>query len=101
MICSELVRRLVTPVRIEFVKVVSYKGTESGELTIESKLDNTYIKNRHVLILDDICDTGKTLAKLADIFKALEAKTVLLGVLVTRPDKNHAIEPDFSGLTCS
>lgn len=46
-------------------------------------------KNMHVLILDDICDTGKTLAQLSQVFKSLQAKSVKIGVLVIRPDKTQ------------
>jgi hypoxanthine-guanine phosphoribosyltransferase len=53
------------------------------------------------VILDDICDTGKTLAQLAKVVNGFSAKSIKIGVLVTRPDKEHEIEPDYSGLTCS
>lgn len=86
---------------IEFIKVKSYKGMTSGELTIESELNFGLYTDTHVVILDDICDSGKTLAQLATIFKNMGTKSVKVGVLVIRPDKVHEVEPDFSCLTCS
>lgn len=55
----------------------------------------------NVIILDDICDTGKTLAQLAKTIQSMTSKPVKIAVLVTRPDKNHEVEPNFSCVTCS
>ena len=101
MFTSEIVKRLKTPVLIEFIKIRSYKGEESGQISIDYNLDYSLFKGTHVVVLDDICDSGKTLAQLAHIFKGKEAKSVKIGVLVIRPDKIHEVKPDFSGLTCS
>lgn len=60
-----------------------------------------WFKNAHVLILDDICDTGKTLAELAKVISGFGTKSIQLGVMVIRPDKKHEIEPEFYALTCS
>lgn len=101
MFTSEIVRRLKTPVLIEFIKIKSYKGEVSGEITIDYKLDFNLFKGTHVVILDDICDTGRTLAQLSKSFSQMDAKSVKIGVLVLRPDKVHEVKPDFAGLTCS
>lgn len=71
MFTSEIVRRLKNPVMIEFVKISSYKGMESGDLSIDSRIELPLFKGAHVLILDDICDTGKTLAQLSQIIKGM------------------------------
>lgn len=101
MFVSEIVQRLVTPVMVDFIKVKSYKGMVSGQLTIESELNFGLYEGTNIVILDDICDSGKTLAQLSTIFKNMGTKSVKVGVLVTRPDKPHQVEPDFSCLTCS
>ncbi len=54
-----------------------------------------------MLILDDICDTGKTLAQLSQIIKGMEVRSVQVGVMVIRPDKKQEITPDYFGLTCN
>lgn len=46
-------------------------------------------KGAHVLVLDDICDTGKTLSELVKIISGFGTKSVQLGVMVIRPDKKH------------
>lgn len=61
MFVSEITKRLKTPVMVSFIKITSYKGTVSGELTIDSRVDINLFKHNHILILDDLCDTGKTL----------------------------------------
>lgn len=86
---------------IDFIKIKSYHGEVSGKISIDYKLDFSLFKDAHIVVLDDICDTGKTLAQLAQTFKEMNAKTVKIGVLVVRPDKVHEIKPDFAGLTCS
>lgn len=52
--------------------------------------------------MDDICDTGRTLATLHHkLMNEIKAKSIKIGVLVIRPDKEQAIKPDMVGLTCS
>jgi|688.fasta_scaffold1102177_1 hypoxanthine phosphoribosyltransferase len=40
---------------------------QSGTLSIDSRVDLNLFKNNHVVVLDDICDTGKTLVQLINI----------------------------------
>lgn len=90
MFTSDVVKRLSTPVAIEFIKTSSYEGTESkGILSIDSKINLDMFKGAHVLVLDDICDTGKTLSELVKIISGFGTKSVQLGVMVIRPDKKH------------
>src|SRR5438132_10795933 len=64
---ADLIRRLDLPLRITLIQASSYRGatTTPGELRIlpEMLLD---LKDRHVLLLDDILDTGQTISKLTD-----------------------------------
>lgn len=87
MFLSEVVKRIHVSVQIEFIKCSSYRGMESGELEIVGDFKWELVKDAFVLIVDDICDTGKTLGKLVQLFQKKEAKTVETAVLVTRPDK--------------
>ena len=62
MFLADLIRNLSLPLRLDFIGVSSYgAGTESGDLvfTKELRLD---VRGRDVLLVDDILDTGKTLA---------------------------------------
>jgi len=61
MFTADLVRELNIPVQLEFIKAKSYEGTNStGHLTL-SKFDFSILNNKHVLVVDDILDTGLTL----------------------------------------
>ena len=48
-------------------------------------------KDAYVLIVDDICDTGKTLVQFSAVMKGIGVKKTWIAVLVSRPDKPHEI----------
>lgn len=53
-------------------------------------------------MIDDICDTGKTLSRLnTALITKYHAKSIKFAVLVIRPDKQHHMTPDFIGMECS
>src|SRR5688500_2717599 len=62
MFLADLVRRLDFPLRIGFIQASSYRGavTRPGELHVSPELLPD-VRGRHVLLLDDILDTGQTL----------------------------------------
>ena len=69
---SDLVRRMSIPCEISFVKYASYKGMESGG-TVNSLIGlNETIRGREVIIVEDIVDTGRTMAKLLDSLRQFE-----------------------------
>src|SRR5262245_62198172 len=69
---ADLIRRLDLPLRIALIQASSYRGTATspGELKIQPELLPD-LKGRHVLLLDDILDTGQTLSKLTERLRAL------------------------------
>ncbi|MBU4415503.1 MAG: hypoxanthine phosphoribosyltransferase, partial [Proteobacteria bacterium] len=74
---SDLMRRITIPVKIDFVGISSYGSNtvSSGKirLTREIEID---IKNKDVLIVEDIVDTGLTLKYLIDYLKSFDPKSV-------------------------
>src|SRR5437879_56768 len=70
---ADLVRHLDLPLRIGFIQASSYRGSETapGELRISPELMPD-IRSHHVLLLDDILDTGQTLHQLADHLHRLD-----------------------------
>lgn len=96
---SDLIRRLDMPLKIALVQASSYRGTATtaGELHVQDEL-LPELQGRHVLILDDILDTGKTLRHMVDHINTLGAESVRVGVLLRKEGRQEvALEPDFVG----
>src|ERR1700730_7848494 len=73
MFLADLVRHLDLPLRIGLIQASSYRGptTKRGELHIAPELLPD-VRDRHVLLLDDILDTGQTLDYLVGHLRSLE-----------------------------
>ncbi|MGB3811180.1 MAG: hypoxanthine phosphoribosyltransferase [Parvibaculum sp.] len=87
---------------MDFIGLSSYgKGTQSlGEVTIVRDTEIP-IEGRDVLIVDDILESGRTLAFAKDLITARRAKSVRICVLLEKPGKRAVnIEPDFVGFEC-
>ncbi|MEM6688121.1 MAG: hypoxanthine phosphoribosyltransferase [Planctomycetota bacterium] len=93
---ADLIRRLSMPQRVGVIRASSYRGgTSSGELTIDAAM-MIDVRDRDVLLVDDIFDTGKTLDRLADTLKEHGAASVKTAVLLKK-DREHQtdLRPDF------
>src|ERR1700755_609781 len=87
---------------VEFVSLSSYReGTvSSGTVTILHDVESD-LRGRDVLLIDDILESGRTLAYAKDLFAARGAKRVLTCVLLEKPGKRAVrINPDFVGFQC-
>lgn len=97
---ADLVRALDRHVILEFMDVSSYgDATESsGEVKIIKDLDSS-VENKHVLIVEDIIDTGRTLNYLVNLFKYRKAASVKICSLLDKPDRRvvKEITPDYIG----
>jgi hypoxanthine phosphoribosyltransferase len=95
---ADLLRRLEFPLRVDFLGVSSYgSGTESGKLVFnkELKLD---VRGAHVLVVDDILDTGKTLRAVTEKILALEPASIRTCVLLDKKERRVGnIEADYVG----
>lgn len=82
----ELAKRLTVPVSMDFMSVSSYgSGTESsGVVRIVKDLDES-IAGKNVLIVEDIIDSGRTLAYLIEILKQRNPETIHLCTLLDKP----------------
>jgi hypoxanthine phosphoribosyltransferase len=87
---SDLVRHMDGNVSLDFMAVSSYaKGTTtSGEVRLLKDLDTT-LDGRHVLIVEDIVDTGLTLTYLQDILRARGPKTLRTACLLSKPSRRQ------------
>jgi hypoxanthine phosphoribosyltransferase len=100
MFLGDLIRHLSRPLRLDFIGVSSYgAGTESGELifTKELRLD---VRGRHVLLVDDILDTGRTLARVTAKLLALKPRSLRTCVLLDKPARRvEPVKADYVGFT--
>jgi hypoxanthine phosphoribosyltransferase len=91
-----LIRLLKMPLRVGVVQARSYRGaaTTPGKLTINAEL-MPEIAGRNVLLVDDIFDTGNTLAELLRQIRGLGATSVRSAVLLRKQGRQQvSIEPD-------
>lgn len=97
MFLADFVRRLDVPVRIGLIQASSYRGTVSGELRVGAEL-LADVRGRHVLLLDDILDTGRTLNHLVKHLHDQGALTVKVAVLLRKTGRQvHAVTVDLVG----
>ena len=98
MFYSELVKHITCAFSMEFIKANSYEDDHStGKVEIKS-MTSFEIKNRDILIIEDIVDTGLTLHRLCDYFKETQAKSVKIVALVNKKTKRLVeIHPDYLG----
>ncbi|HEX4612857.1 MAG TPA: hypoxanthine phosphoribosyltransferase [Urbifossiella sp.] len=98
---ADLIRRIDLPLRVAFLTASSYRGetTTPGKLVIRDELLPD-IAGRHVLLLDDILDTGKTLTRVVSHLLDRGAETVKVGVLLRKIGRQDVpFDPDFVGFT--
>jgi len=98
---ADLVRALELPVRIEFLGVQSYgSGTVStGAVQITQDLTHP-IEGQDILIVEDIVDTGLTLAYILSLIRARGAKSVKVCALLDKPSRRRFDVPvDYVGFT--
>ena len=86
---------------MEFISVSSYgAGTQSGELKLLRDIE-TDVAGRDVLLIDDILESGKTLAFTRDLLLSRGANAVLLAVLLDKPFRRQIdIKADHVGFEC-
>ncbi len=96
----ELAKYITVPVTIDFMSVSSYgDGMESsGRVKIIKDLDDS-IQGKHVLVIEDIIDSGRTLSHLMSFLKVREPKSLKLCTLLDKPDRRVVpVEVDYTGM---
>lgn len=96
---ADLVRELDFPCEIDFMRVSSYRmsAVTTGEINIKQDV-STDIRDRDVIIVEDILDTGVTLSKLVPILKGRGARSVALCVLLNKPERRTVeVKADYIG----
>jgi hypoxanthine phosphoribosyltransferase len=95
---ADLVRRLNGPIEMDFIGISSYRdGTTSGEINITSA-NKTDLKDRRVLVVDDILDGGQTLSKVIRELSAQQPKELKTCVLLEKKERRQVpINADYVG----
>jgi hypoxanthine phosphoribosyltransferase len=87
---ADLVRELTIPVEIDFVRLASYGSDTSSsghiQITKEIELD---ISGRHVLIVEDIIDSGLTIAYLLDYLTQFRPKSIRVCALIDKTERRE------------
>jgi len=96
---SDVLRHIDTHLEMDFMDVSSYGGgtRSSGEVKIVKDLD-AQVEGRHLLIIEDIIDSGLTLSYLVDLFKYRKAASIKIVTLLDKPEGRTAnIKADIVG----
>lgn len=93
---SDLIRKVDCPLEIDFISASSYKGTVSGELTVNDIPD---ITGRDVVVVEDIVDTAKTLSTVKELFLRRGPASLKFAALLDKPSRRAVkdFELDYSG----
>jgi len=95
----ELAKRITVPVSLDFMSVSSYGNSKesSGIVRIAKDLDEP-LEGKHVLIVEDIIDSGKTLNHLIPILYSRKPADIKLCTLLSKPDRREVdIRVDYIG----
>ena len=83
----ELVKRITLPLEMDFIQTSSYHGGTSSSTQVMFKKDiETNIVGKHVLLVDDVVDTAKTITKVLEVFKDRGALSIELCCLLDKPE---------------
>ncbi len=95
----ELAKRITIPVSIDFMSVSSYDGDtkSSGVVRIVKDLDEP-LTGKHVIVIEDIVDSGRTLSYLMDMLQSRGPEDVALCTLLDKPERRVVdVKVDYTG----
>ncbi len=99
---ADMIRQIKIPCQMDFMCISSYEGTDStGRVAVKMDLA-TDIKDRHVLILEDIFDTGNSLSYIYNYLMEKEPASVKICTLLDKPERRKpevTLKADYVGFT--
>ena len=96
---ADLARAMKTPARLEFIGISSYgKGkTSSGQVRLTKDLD-VVIEGHHVILVEDILDSGITLTYLAKLMAQRKPKSLRIATFLDKPERRQSpVKVDYVG----
>ncbi|HET9411165.1 MAG TPA: hypoxanthine phosphoribosyltransferase [Candidatus Dormibacteraeota bacterium] len=95
---ADLLRSLTIPAELEFVRAASYgSGTSPGKLKLAHMVEGSMV-GRHVLLIEDIIDSGRTVNAIAERLRKLKPASIRLAALLDRPARREVeVKIDFTG----
>jgi len=99
---ADLCRQITVPHQVDFVVASSYGGATISAGNVKIKKDsNNPVKGKHVILVDEMCDSGRTMACLQALMKSRDAKSVKSCVMFDKQARRVVdIECDYVGLDC-
>ena len=99
---ADMIRQIKVPCQMDFMWISSYAGTTStGQMQVKRDV-SADIEGRHVLILEDIYDTGNSLAFLHNYLMSKEPASLKICTLLDKPERRKpgiTLKPDYVGFT--
>jgi hypoxanthine phosphoribosyltransferase len=96
---ADLARAISTPCRVEFMGISSYGRDKksSGEVKVTKDLDVS-IEGRHVLVVEDIIDSGITLTYLLNVLEQRKPKSLGIVAMLDKPERRQRpVQPRYVG----
>lgn len=105
MFMSDLMKQIHIPCELSFVKLASYRGVRQGDISELIGLGMP-LKNRHVIVVEDIVDSGRSLGRVMELLEQASVASVAVASLLLKPSALQAdvdslmyvgfeIEPEF------
>ena len=99
---ADMVRKIRIPCEIDFMCISSYGGTDSTGSVVVKKDVSVDLKGRHVVILEDIYDTGNSLSFVYDYLLGKEPASLKICTLLDKPERRNpgvTLKPEMVGFT--
>ena len=96
---ADMMRQIKVPCQIDFMWIASYKGTQSSGMEVKVDI-SADIKGRHVVILEDIYDTGNSLDFTYKHLLSKEPASLKICTLLDKPERRNpkvTLQPDYVG----
>ncbi|SNB46019.1 hypoxanthine phosphoribosyltransferase [Geobacter sp. DSM 9736] len=101
MFAADLVRKLTVPLNLDFVRIASYQGTESTGKPVTTMQLKSYARGRHLLVVEDIVDTGISLSALLRDLQEEGPASLRVCTLIDKHERRRAdVRVDYAGIVC-